>query len=480
MHRLIRNPRGWLPIAAAATALVIAVVVPAAPGRAANVSSGPPEWAYGFSGSSSQSGSNSIVANGSVSGPHNLTFEFTQHATFGWDVLLTQRNLSPTSYELELQRTMGFSYSALMCYPSCSTPVFEGNLSSRGSEIATAFANLTTTGVVWEGSAQVPAVALSDEHALWRGNLTDHATYSFQKMALSLSGSQTLVLTADSHIAVTFTPSLGLVPNNVSTGTSWNASSSFQASGGWNVAGSFTATTANGTQIAHSITSSGAVNGSGKVGLVGHAGGAVRLNDGSNPLVVLLGLTGPFSDREGVILLPAGGDLFQGSQPFTTAHASEQSESTASVDFGGVHGPHLGLEASATSYLAAPVNAGTAVGAGVSAATGPSSPTALFQGQPESVPQAQQQSQCLLGGPCPTVGGGPGTGSVTALLGVGLSVAAAVAVIGLVAARRRPARLPRRLTESPLSPKTSPAPATSASAVPDAPAAEPDPLDRLW
>ncbi|HZY71171.1 MAG TPA: hypothetical protein VFF67_09380 [Thermoplasmata archaeon] len=482
MYRLTPLRLGRILTAAASMALVVSIMAPVSSAVGSAASGSPPQWAYGFSGSSSQSGATSIVSNSTVTGPHNLSFEFSQHAAFGWDVIVTQRNLSSTAYELELQRTMAFTYSAVLCYPSCSTPVFEGNLSSGGAEVATAFANLTSTGRVWEGSVQVPALALIDENAAWHGNLTDHATYTFQRMGLTLSGSQTLSLVSAAHLGVTFAPPLGLVPNNLSAGKSWNSSSVFHASGAWSVVGTFTGQTPNGTQTSRSIASNGSVNGSGAVGLAGHAGTALRLDDGSDPLVILLELTGPFSDREGVILLPSGGDLFAGPHSFTSAGASQQSVSTANLDFAAATGPHVGLEASSTAYSAGPVGSGSAVGVGLTAAAPSASPTAVFQGQPESVPQAEEQSACLLGGPCPSVGSGvtPGIGSPAAWWGAGLSVAAAAAVIGLVVARRRPARLPRRLTESPLAPRRGP-PATSPAMPPSDPSTTgPDPLDRLW
>jgi hypothetical protein len=430
-------------------------------------------WAYGNQGSSSSTGI------------HNGTYE-ARNTYFGWHVVLTQTNLSATTFQLELVRTMGFTVYASFCNPDCSRPLANANLTVRAWEQSVGFANFTTNGSVDLNGSVVPALALVNDHASTSGNVTETLSGTIHRILGMPSSASGYVSVHDAAtVSVTLSPALGLIPTHLAPGESWSSASRFVASGSWQ--GGYVAlrTGFNGTPVDNSQSFAGSAAGSGNVTLLGEYAGNVQLDDGSMTSVVHLALTGPFDDREGILLVPAGADLFGGpAHDWSGLQASQETADTTALDLT-LHGlNHFGLLASSTGYSGAASNPNQpGTGPSVTPAGSPSG--VQLQGQPESVAQAQWSSNCLVGGGCaavpPTVRGIGG-----GLFVVGALAVAILAAALLVAARRRPvkpskARPPRRL---PPGAAGSPGPAVGPSAGGAASRSEPDdvadPLGRLW
>lgn len=480
------GPRISGPIAFAAGALALLAIVPALGGLAAAApaaASSPPtalasQWAYGAQHWVNVSG---VAGNGSAT--------FSIHAFFGWQVLLSQTNTSASVRLLEAQRTTAASFQAQYCRPGCAAPVASATVTEKAWEVATSFANVTTAGNVTVHGAQVPALALMNASSSLRANLTESFAVSATGMMGGLhnaSGNLSVAVSSQAH--VDFTPALGLLPLNLSGISQWNSTSEFEGGASYLVAYAFDRTPMTGVPIHGGATVPGSVNGSGSLSLNGHTLGPVRLSDGWQTTGVALEVVGPFSLREGFMLVPTGADLFSGSpHPWSGEANGDQTATTSAVDFD-PRAPHVGFLASASSYAPFSTSAGVTQAVQVASAspvpsaesTGPQ----IVQAQPESYATAQQGAQCLLGS-CPGGGGGgPLRGGPLGLLLVGLAVLGlVVAVVALVAARRGGPRAPMgpsysayRPAAGPESIPPTPAPAPGSPVPPDGP----DPLDHLW
>jgi hypothetical protein len=434
-------------------------------------------WAYG-----AQGGSNS-------SGPHNGSYE-SRSVYFGWHVVLTQTNFSATTFELEIVRTMGFTVYATFCNPNCVRPILYANLTVKAWEQSVGFANLTTTGTVVLNGSEVPALALVNDHAQVAGNLTESLTGTVHRL---LGGTTTASGYTSVHdaatVSVTFTPSLGLIPTNLSPDDSWSSTSHFAAAGSWLGAYIAVRTGFNGTPIGGQHVFSGSANGSGNISVQGAYAGPEDLDNGTLTSAVHLAITGPFDLREGILLVPMGADLFGGpGRDWSGVQSSAETVETSALDLALHNVGHFGLMASATGYsgaVANPNQPGSTPSVTPAVAPGGSQ----LQGQPESVPFAQSQSNCLLTSSCagPTTVAPPvGRGIVGGLVAAAVLTAAVVGLVLLVAARRRPVRPPKSGGASVYSgraaatPSPNRPPTRSGTPLPPEPDEGPDPLGHLW
>lgn len=451
----------------------------------------------------------------------NISFSVvTNHTTYsvvgwtGYHVILTQTNTSNSTYMLELNRTFGVQLNTTYCSPSCGTSAkvsFYDRVKAWETDIG--FANFTRAGTVYENGSPVAALALQNASERSAANVTEAAGFAVSIGLAHFSGSMLLFVALATQASVAFTPALGLIPNNVTAGTSWNSTSQYTVQGSalGHLSATRTFTGRNGTSFTQNSSASlhPSVNSSGTVSLNGRDFGTITLKNGVSTPVIGLSVLGPFEPREGLIFLPSGADLFgQGDQMYSADAGGTVGAATSFVDWApGVRG-HLGLEASETGFGDVPradammggdpsTFAGDATGTGMTpmvgslaAGSGPE-----VQAQPESVPQAQAGSQCILGGSCLTSSGPgtPGSGPAPAshLLGtvfiVGVVVVLAGLLAGLIATRRSPPRPPAsaepaypRGNVAPMQTTPNP-PAPARPAGPSGgPDAEPDPLGHLW
>lgn len=420
---------------------------------------------------------------------------YTIHAAFGWHVVLTATNTSATTYQVELVRTAAATINATFCSPNCNSALVTATLGDHVWETITAFSNFTTAAAVNTSSGTVAAMGITNSSAALAGNVTERMDVQTSSLLHSRSSSSYFTAAATAADQVAFTPALGLIPQNLTNGTTWSSAAQFTAAGSWNVSAFWSHTLANGTSEHASASSGGAVNGSGEVGLQGSYGAHVRLADQLDLPAIVLHLHGPFDLIEGTMLVPAGADILGGSTgDWSSSRNGPQSASTAGVEFAAQGAGQYRVLASSTNY-----NAGTASDlvastqvqvAGLSPLAPPlpgPSTGAIIQAQPESVSSAQSGADCLLS-PTGCAAGGTtpvrfaGAGGLIALAAV---IGLAALLIGLVAGRRRvpPAPRPNASLYPPGAalapfPPVRAAPGTTPPASPEAPTD--DPLEHLW
>lgn len=399
-------------MAAFALLIVPALAAPAQASAAPMGTSTSQSWAYGAQKWFNASGTTP-----------NATYSV--HAFFGWEVIITATNTSATTESWEVARTMAGSVYADYCQPNCTTPTLHANLSLTGWEKDAGFANLTIAANVYENGTAVAAIGLVNASFQTAANLTEKLSYTVSSHLLTGTASAALYVGGNAHGMVAFSPALGLVPLNVSTGATWNSSSSFSASGAWAVSYLATKTGFTGGTVTNKASASASINASGTVALYGHDYGTVKLNNGQTVPEIAIAITGPFDDVDGVILIPHDFDLFSGATHAWDAHGfGAEAVATSDLDVR-TDGHHLRLVAAATAYgsTSAALPGGPMSGT-TPAATSPQ----VVQAQPQSVAQAQQNAACLTGACLGAASGGlHGFG--------GFLVAAIVAtlVVGLIA-----------------------------------------------
>jgi hypothetical protein len=353
---------------------------------------------------------------------------YSSHAFFGWQVVFTATNTSNGTVALEAQRTMAASLFANYCAPNCSSPSTSGNLSIRGQETDTGFANLTTLAQVDENGTATPAVGIDNASSSGAAKLNE--SYTLTVGGRSANGH--LTVSGNSHGAVAFTPSLGLVPWNAAPNVTWNSSAAYVASGSWALAYQYGGTGLLGGTVSGSGNPSGNVTGSGTVDLIGADLGTVTLANGHTVPVIAIGITGPFDDVDGFLLVPHGFEIFGAGHHDWDAHAfGAEAVSTSRLDIVlDATGHRFQVVSSATSFAGSDTSLGqgTTVAAIAPSATAPNS-TALVQGQPETVAQAQHASVCLTTDCSATTSA---AGSILPFLLVGLVAVALVGTIGVV------------------------------------------------
>lgn len=468
MERNLPSHR-WAPLA---VVLLIAVMIAPAVGNA-TASASPSSsttWAYGGDRWVNVSGTN---ANG--------TATYTARAFIGVQVVLTQTNTSATTFLLTADRTMAGDVFVTYCQPSCSNPVNTASLTFRAWEVANASANFTTAGTVDGPNGPVAALALLDSSVRTTANVTEIGTLNHSAPLRVYSASRSLMVTATAHADLRFTPALGLLPANLSATPRWTASSAFAGSGQGSVAYQYTNTSFLGMSTPGHGSSNVSVDATGNVTVQGTVLGALALQGGLPTTAIRLVASGPFSIREGFILLPNGADLFDGSGSWLRQSIGMQSASTNAVDYGTSSSPHSAIEASATAYAGSSQDPNSASPVAMASPADTTGSTTL-QAQPETAADAGSQASCYVASSCI-----PGNGPSPVHAGLGGAIILTVAVVGLtvvvvglVVARQPPRKdppsplanlYPTGAAASPRPPGRSPAP------VP--PAAE-DPLGHLW
>lgn len=449
--------------------------------------------------SSSVGSSQTLWAYGSArtvafSGTASDGWSYEGQATFGYSVILNQTNTSTSgnSFELSIHRVMGALFSVEFCFPTCGHAIDSANLSYHAWETSDAWANFTTLGSVTEGRGSVPAIALVGSHATVNGSLRESAT----ALSPNVERSKYLSANVSGEAQVAFTTPLGLLPLdlNLSTPASWTSTSAFLASGAsqWDYYYASREPLRNVT--AGPASGSGTVEHAGNVTVVGSysLGNSVTF-DGITFPAIALAIEGPFTVREGLILVPSGTDLFGASSQAWSANQS--GAATASMTYLDVRPfaeGHFGLAASSWLYDSASLNpadlhSGATVGTGIVPAVGAveQAPPTTIQSVPQSVAQAQSTQSCLVSGlGCPAAPGTPTSHFWMVVIGlaiIALVIAAVVSTVVIAERRRIP---PPVYPNAHLYPPGAAPPAARATA-PRPPGNEPapaveDPLSHLW
>lgn len=409
--------------------LVPVLALPASAAPAPNPNQPALQWAYGAE----------RWVNASTVLPHGT---YNANAFFGWNVIYTLTNTSNSTFEIEAQRTMGVSYSAQYCSPSCSQASATLGLKITGNERETGFVNFTVNGSVDEAGVATQALGLLNSHAVARGYLNESLSGSRTVAGATQSGSASLDVAAQAEAQIAFGSSLGLVPWNTMPGTTWNASAPYTASGSWGIDFTWASQGAL-TNGSGSANPSGAVNGSGTVAVAGADLANITLANGLNTSVVVLGWNGgPFDGVDGIILVPHAFEIFGAGARVFAGHAPGlQSVLTSRVDLFVDRAHHrVRFAAAAASYQGSDTlttSSATAIGTTTdAAAVGPSA--ANVQAQPESVSAAQSQTCSFVG--CGSSAPGGSDLRPLAFVAAGVVVVAVLGTVGTYQYRQRSRR----------------------------------------
>jgi hypothetical protein len=476
-------------VVALTLAMLIALPVFAAPVSAPAVSSGASPalapatdsnvqtWAY--------EGTKTITGDITVTNSNGKGFELQYHAFYGWAVVFTQTNNTtyptpPTGFELEAQRTASAQLYVNVCSPTCAAATFTANYTAMAMEQATAFGNFTNEGTVYVDSSPgdagtaTPALGFLNGSGAVQDSLLSELTVTG---ALGHVSHWWFNVTGSAQAQVDFDPELGLIPFTLTSGEVWNSSAAFVLSGSYDLMWTYVSPTG-----MASGNPSGSISASGIVNLTGAYSNNLVLNNHEHTHILLIGLTGPFDLRDGVIILPHMGNVFSGDPSALGGQSLGFApvDSTAAVDYDS-SSSHLGIAAAASTF--GPTTAGVVPATSLTpAATSPEGGT--VQAQPVSVATAQACSASLAkGGDCATTG--PNGLLQFFHTTVGELVVLAVGVVVLVAVLaaavgRRPKTPPPVRVPSPQAP-VPPGASGQVAPPPRTPPQQPsDPLGNLW
>jgi hypothetical protein len=426
----------------------------------------------------------------SVSGHHQgLIYGWEASATFGFAVVLRELSSSSGNYTVDVNRTMGVIISVEYCKPDCSKPIAHATVSFHAWESLTAALDFTSAANVTVDGSLVPALGLSESRVGVSVGLTASAV---AYLGGSVVGTRNLTVLLSGESGSSFAPALGLVPLTLTAGEVWNSTSNFTESGeaNWSIVqdgSGLLAPTPIDLPGTVDLDRNGSVNVSGAYsGATVHLGGAVY--DALN-----LSVSGPFSLREGFLLVPSSSNLFGASAPpwlsgSSASSAGSAAASQASVDVSSsvASGGHLGFAGSGVLWSSGTTNPDSVEvlpSDGPAAAAAPASGTnsTYLQGNPESVGQATTDQNCLATGlGCPSAG--VPRGPLGALLVVGAAVVLGVVLLAVIVERRRPPApsYPNAALYPPGASSAAPRGGSARPEEPPVPPADDDPLKHLW
>lgn len=381
------------------------------------------QWAYG-----GQGWSNNTLQYGNVT--------ITWDASFGWTVVFTSTPTGPNTWTIEEQRTVGITVSATYSSPNATVTYHY-----HGVESDLAFANLTNQSIVYVNGQAVPALGIDNASVSVQGAITQAITKTVEGHTASAS----LDVTGTAQASTSFSPSLGLIPLNLTGVYQWNSSALATPSASWNVSYTWAEQGYNGTTASGSGSKYGSLTASGTVTVTGFKGVFIEhppFVDGQQRTSVVLVFQGPFDNFDGFIFVPHDFDLFgSAGHEYDSASFGSADISAETLYVSPGHGgprvtaalTNFGANDRSMSTLATPTGA-----SGPAASSG--SPSAAVLGQPMSVASANAESNCLTNG-CggATAAVGPGGALLVALIGV--AVAVVLGTVGVIEwrsyARRR-------------------------------------------
>jgi hypothetical protein len=342
---------------------------------------GPPpsdtQWAYGGQGWS------------------NWTLSFddvtiTYNSSFGWTVVFTVVSNSTTGITmLEEQRTLGINV-----WSNVTKPNFTVSYLYHAQEMDGAFANVTNGSTVYVDGQAVPALGILNASVAACSEINQ----ALQVANATVTRTASLNVTGVAEASVAFSPSLGLVPLNLTGVSMWNSSATATSAASWNVSYAFT--TLGGKS--GSGSKAGSLSGTAEVYLTGYRCWAHHLfSDHKSRLGVIVSLQGPFQGYDGFVLLPHGFDFF-GTAPHGYDSYGFGSAGISSESLYLSPGPG-GLSITAADQSFGAVNSGVNGFAGpdfgLASPEAPGGPAATVYGQPMSVSQAHAVDQGLTGTP---------------------------------------------------------------------------------
>ncbi len=415
--------KGWLAASGVAL-LVAALAVPAfagAAGAAPTVSTATAptasgSWAYG-----GQGWSNGTISNGTA------TVSWT--ASFGWDVVFTATDLPNNGTQLEEQRTVGISLD--VTYTSTKATI---QYTYHADEVDTAFANVTNDSTVLVNGSAVPALGLENASVSVQGAIAEALTAQVGP----LSASAFVNVSAAAQASIQFSPSLGLIPLNLTGVSSWDSSSTATPAASWNISYEWADHGLNGTSGSGSGSHTGNWTAVSTISLTGYKADLPMpsFRDHKSRVAIVLAVQGGADLYDGFILVPHAFDLFGGAAHDYDAvsYGGGAAISAGEVLYltpGAVSANSL-TAAQSTFGAATPstsIGATTVGGLGpATAATSPSAPVSVV-GQPESTQAAQSQSSCLTASSACV---GAAAGAPAGFAGLLLIAAAVVVVVGTV------------------------------------------------
>jgi len=388
------------------------------------------EWAYGGEGWN---------AGGLSIGRANLTW----NSSAGVDVVYNLTNTSSTTMELTVTRTVAVTITA-----TYKGPLATWTYHFKATENDLAYVNLTNAStVVLANASKVAALGIL--------NASLHANAT---VAASLVGSTVNKTVSDylnasgwADAKVSFTPSLGVVPLNLTGVTSWNSTANASGSAAWNVSWSFVNHGWNGSTLSKTGDFNGTWSAETPVTLTGHLGGTyARWVDHRLRTAIGLRLAGPFDLYAGFVLIPHHFDLFNGAG--SAYAASGLGTSSVTSEYLYLNGGKVGAGSVTASNLSTGSTTPTPAtfvpsGSGATPATlvpAAGAPGVTVWAGPESPSAARSQAACLEFG-C------AGSSSPLGRLVLPLAIVgvAAVVAIGLILVTRsrgrggRPTDTPR-------------------------------------
>lgn len=426
MHKL-GGTKSWV-VTVGVTLLLAFLVVPALSGAASATSAtnrtpsvAPLPWAYCGNGTWSHT---ETIGNASLA----------WNAVFAWCTIFHQPAVTaPGVWMLEVNRTLGMNISA-----SLSTPTRTLEYHFAALEVDAAFANVTNGSTVYAAGQPVAALGLLNASAFDNSSLAQ----SFRDTEGGATASASLSVNGTANASVSFSPSLGLIPLNLTGVTLWNSTATATASAAWQVDWAWSHTPFNGTEASGSSSRSGNLSGTFTVNLAGHTvpRSPHPFVDGKARIGAVLGIQGPFDLRDGFVLVPHAFDLFGGAaQGYeTNSMGSATVASGETLYFSpGPHGPVLSAAASSFGADDSTLNGGGMDATGLSPSVAGMNPGGTVVAQPVSVAQAQAESAQILGqGTSGTV-----AHAIVGVFLVGLVAAAVVvAILGVIAWRSRASR----------------------------------------
>ena len=398
-------------VAAGVALLVGLAVVPALSGAAnaapvapAATTSTTSPWAYGGEGWS----------NGSVT-IGNATLDW--NSTFGWTVIFSVTpGASAGVWTLEEQRTLGITISA-----SLTTPRVSDSYQYHGQEVDLAFANVTNQSTVYANGQPVPALGIVNASVAANGLIDE----SLRVSGGGVTHTESLHVTAVAQGSTSFTPSLGLIPLNLTGVSTWNSSAEASPSASWNVSYAFTGL--NGSSLSGS--QSGSLSAMAPVSVTGAKIVVVHpFSDHQVRVGVVLIVQGPFDCYDGFILVPHAFDLF-GSAAHGYSSMQFGSAGVTAENLYLTPGPDgFAVTAADQTFASADtsVNALAGPSDSIPAASAPNSPGSTVEGQPMSVSQAHAIDRALTATP------GASSPALSGLLVAGLVGLVVVAVVGTI------------------------------------------------
>ena len=410
------------------------------------------------------------------------------NATLGYTVTVWENSTSATTFELTVYRTMGLAYVLRFCDTACVAPVQWANETFRAYETTATFANFTVQGTVDENGSDVAAIALENTTSFLHANVTDSTDVFLPSIGergphIGYLGANLLA-----QSAVTFAPALGLLPDQLVVGSTWNSSSQFSASGSASWRYYYALVRPFGNEVIGPVTGSFSLASSGNVSVQGAypAGGGFQYGGSTYP-VVILAVTGPFDVREGIIFVPTAADIFgSAAQPWDSNSTGSASVQMSTLDIALAHNAEPRIIASSWKFSTAAANAASSTAittgaSGITPAASNANPVAsgVVQGEPETSSTPVTTQKCLISGAdCPSLGGiSPRTYLGLIIVGGAVATVAVLIAVGVVARRRQTP--PPRYPNAVLYPPGSSYPATPATpSTPPPP--EDDPLNHLW